>query len=147
MAMTYFIPKTVFENIGYGYFDPRSDYGDKPVKIEDYTYRLFQLISSHITRVLNKETINNINFLQSLETILQNNDIIAGPNGKGGINKAVDIIMYGLIDLDKTDLRRVYDEMKGLEKLSGKQLGFSPYAKDFIKELSYAFILKLEPLI
>lgn len=147
ITMTYFIPRTVFENMGYGYFDPRSDYGDKPVKMEDHTYQLFQFLSPYITQVLNKQTINWIDFSQSLETILLNYDINAGLNGKGAANQMVDIIMYGLIDLEKTDLRRVYEEMKGLEKLSGKQNGFSAYANDFIKQFSYAFLLKLEPLI
>ncbi|MGA1865147.1 MAG: hypothetical protein ACMUHX_08800 [bacterium] len=147
IAMTYFIPRTVFENPGYGYSDPRSNYGDKPVKMEDHTYRLFQFLSPYITQALNKQPINKTDFSQSLETILQNNDIIAVPNGNGAINQTVDIIMYGLIDLEKTDLRRVYEEMKGLEKLSGIQGGFSAYTDDFIKQLSYAFLLKLEPLV
>ncbi|MGA1841163.1 MAG: hypothetical protein ACMUIU_11110 [bacterium] len=147
IAMTYFIPRTIFENTGYGYFDTRSDYGDKPLKMEDHTYQLFQFLSPYITKVLDKQPINKMDFSQSLETILQNNEIFAGPNGKGAVNQMVDIIMYGLIDLDRTDLRRVYEEMKGLEKLSGRQHGFSAHTNDFIKQLSYSFLLKLEPLI
>jgi hypothetical protein len=142
--MTYFIPKTVFENIGYSHDDPRSDYGDKPVKMEGNTYQLLQFISPHIRQVVNKQPIKRINFLRSLEIISGNNDI-TGPNRKRDVNQVVDIIMYGLIDLDKPDLGRVYEEMKELENLSGEQLGFSPYTSDLIKELSYVFLLRLEP--
>jgi hypothetical protein len=145
-AMIYFVPKTVFENRGYRHGDPRLDYGDKPIKMEDHTYQLFQFISSHIKQVVNKKPINRINFLRSLEMISWNRDL-SGPDGKRAINHSVDTIMYGLIDLEKPDLRYVYEEMKELENLSGAQLGFSPYTSDFMKELSYLFLLKLEPLL
>ena len=145
-VMTYFIPKTELENRAYRYDDPRSQYGDKPIRMEDDTYRLFRFISSYIKQVVNKQPINWTNFSRSLELISWNSDL-SGPNDKSAINQAADIVMYGLIDLDKPDLRRIYDEIKGLENLSEKQPGFSPFASDLIKELDYLFLLKLEPLI
>lgn len=145
-AMIFFIPKTSFENKGYRHDDPRSDYGDKPIRMEDNTYRLFQFISSYIMQVVNRQTNSRTNFLRSLEIILLNGDL-SGANGKRALNHAVDTVMYGLIDLEKPYLRRVHEEMKELENLSGAQLGFSPYINEFMRELSYFFLLKLEPLL
>ena len=145
-AGVYFIPRTGYEDKRFRADDPRMDYDYQPVRMEDQTYRLFRLVSYHLGRVVNKESINRMELLRTMETISWAGD----PSGlklQEAIETSVDTIMYGLMDLEKSDLQRIQKEMKSLENLSGARFGISSGTNESIKKLSYLLLLKIKPFL
>jgi hypothetical protein len=63
------------------------------------------------------------------------------------IESCVNTMMYGLMDLEKSDLQRIQKEMKALENLSGARFGISSGTHESIKKLSYLLLLRMRPFL
>ncbi|MGA1791846.1 MAG: hypothetical protein ACMUIM_10195 [bacterium] len=145
-AGVYFIPSAGYEDKRFRTDDPRMDYDYQPVRMEDQTYRIFRLISYHLGRVVNKESINRMDLLRTLESISWAGDP-SGLRWQEAVESSVDTMMYGLMDLEKSDLRRIQREMKALENLSGARFGISSGTHKSIKKFSYLLHLKMKPFL
>ena len=142
----YFFPRISSAGIQYSVEDPRLDYGQKPILLQDQTYSLFQAISSYLERVLNYQPVDRIGFLHSLDNMIRDGRLSL-PHMESEISSSTDIVMHGLISLDSSDLKRIKDEMGELKDLAVRQPSLSPQANDLVARLNYLFLLKLEPLL
>jgi len=143
---TYFLPRISASDIQYGENDPRLDYGQKPILLQDQTVSLFQAISSYLAGVLNYQSIDRIGFLHSLDNMIRDGRLSL-PHMESEISSSTEIVMHGLITLDDSDLKRIKDEMEELKDLAGAQPSLSPQLNDLVARLNYLFLLKLEPLL
>jgi hypothetical protein len=141
----YFFPRISSSDIQYDE-DPRLDYEQKPILLQDQTYNLFQTISSYLERVLKYQSVDQIGFLHSLDSMIRDGQISL-PQMESEIGSSTDIVMHGLITLDSSDLKRIKDEMEELKDLASKQPSLSPQVNNLVTKLNYLFLLKLEPLL
>ncbi|MEW5803801.1 MAG: hypothetical protein AB1847_17040 [bacterium] len=126
--------------------DPRLDYGQKSILLQDQTYYLFRVISSYLKGVLDDRAVDRVGYLHSIDAMMRSGNLTL-PNLEGELSASINLVMHGLITLDISDLRRIKDEVKELKASAEGQPSISPQITDLVTRLNYLFLLKLEPLL
>jgi|GEM_PF-2764353 len=126
--------------------DPRWDYSRKPILISAQTYQLFQLISSYLRSKLNNQPSDRLGFLHSVEEMARGGKLYFS-SLESDLDSSVNLIMHGLIDLEREDLRSIKDELEELDELATNQPSLSPQIIDFTSQLKHIFLLRLEPFL
>ncbi len=142
----YFFPNNLFGSDDAKKQERKKDFDYNPILIAENTKPFFYTISSYIRNIVNYESVDDLKFLHSLESIIYDRELSIFEI-EDSIKTSVEITMYAIMDLNRSEIRRIQEQIKNFEHIDKNYLDSYPNLNIIKNELDYLFRIKLDPLL